>query len=759
MSCSTNRSRLAALVSWLSLPTLLACPQEPYGQQPAPTQSGVPSPAASTPSTTSTAPRDPATIRREGNHLVGQPSPYLLQHAHNPVDWYPWGQEALARARAENKPIFLSIGYSTCHWCHVMEEESFEDDTVAAFLNEHFISIKVDREQRPDLDAIYIDAVSALGSSTGWPLTVFLTPSLEPFYGGTYFPRHSRGGRPGFLEVLEQVRSMFAEQGEQVATKGREVLAEVERRALAAVGAPAPLQAERMSRAMARLVGGRDSTNGGYGRRNKFPQSPLLLAHLRHIQRIDDPGTRDHLVLTLEKMMRGGIRDHLGGTFHRYAVDLHWHLPHFEKTLYDNAQLAAIYIEAGLTLERPDFVQVGRGVLDDVITHWQQPDGGFVVGFDADDPGGEGYFYSWTPDELATVLPSEDAAIVGRAFGVTTAGDREIGGRSVLHRLKDEDVASTLGLEVAAVRAAIDRSLPKLAKARAERKPPGIDDKELVAWNGLMIMALADASRWLDEPRYREAATKAGNWILETAWAEPVLRRGVFKGQSLGDGYLDDHAMAGLAFVRLHAATGNLLWLTSARRIADELLAHFYDADRHAFLQVRGSALEGGSGIPLRIADFDDNALPSGGATAVQLMLELGAITGDEALYDAGYQVLTRAAQHAEQRPYWSGTLLAALDHATAPVREVVIAGAPGGEDTTALWREVVDTRPSRFLPVRLPASGAPPNLNENFPALAGKRAKRGQATAYVCERGRCEAPTSDPAVLREQLAAARIDR
>ena len=745
-------------VSALALATA-ACPievttiQDDQRAARAPASAPEPEPPAAPPRPS---PRDPATIRAEGNHLVGQPSPYLRQHAHNPVDWYPWGAEALERARREGKPIFLSVGYSTCHWCHVMEHESFEDDEVARLLNEHFISIKVDREQRPDIDAIYIDAVAAMGGSTGWPLNVFLTPQLQPYYGGTYFPRHARGGRPGFVEILEQVRRQWAEQGEQVARRGQQVLQQVEQAALAAVGAAAPLRGELVAEAIERMRPARDREHGGFGRSRKFPQSPLLLAHLRHVQRTDDPSAQAHLVLTLEQMMRSGLRDHLGGTFHRYTVDERWHLPHFEKTLYDNAQLAALYIDAGLSFDRPDLVDVGRGVLDDLLARWQQADGGFVVGFDADDPEGEGHYYSWTPDELVAALPAEDAALVTRAFGVTASGLAELDGRSVLHRQRDRVTAQQLGQPLAAVRAAIERSRPVLAQVRQARPPPGIDGKSLVAWNGLAIMALADAGRWLDEPRYREAARRAGAWVLDTAWSGSRLSRGSFEGQLLGDGVLDDHALAGLGLLRLHAATGELRWLLQARRLADEILTHFHDPDRHAFLLTRAADLTDPAALPVRVADFGDNALPSGGAAAVQLMLELGAVTGDAAIYDAGLGVLERAAPIAARRPYGAGTLLTALDHATAPVREVVIAGNDSDRTTAALWRQLARTRHARILPVRLPAAGPGAALRASFPALEGKRARRGRATAYVCERGRCQAPTSDPAVLRSQLAAVR---
>lgn len=356
--------------------------------------------------------RTTAEIREQGNHLVGEASPYLLQHAHNPVDWYPFGEEALARARELNRPIFLSIGYSTCHWCHVMEEESFENDEIARTLNRDFIAIKVDREQRPDIDALYIEAVRQLGGSTGWPLSVFLTPNLVPYFGGTYFPPRSRGGRPGFLDVLRQVRTQWDDEGEGVESRGRQIFAAIERQAAQLSGGRAPITAASIDGAFERLRGARDPQYGGFGRRQKFPNAPLLLAELRYFERTDDAAARAHLVLTLEQAMRGGIHDHLFGTFHRYAVDQRWHVPHFEKTLYDNAQLAQVYVEAGRALGRPDFVAVGRGVLDDLIERWQEDDGGFVVGFDADDPGGEGYYYTWTPAELTAALGAEEG---GRA--------------------------------------------------------------------------------------------------------------------------------------------------------------------------------------------------------------------------------------------------------------------------------------------------------------------------------------------------------
>ena len=688
-------------------------------------------------------------IRKNGNHLKGEPSPYLEQHAHNPVDWYPWGDAALEKAKRENKPIFLSIGYSTCHWCHVMEEESFEDDEVAAFLNEHFVAIKVDREQRPDIDALYIDAVRALGGSTGWPLTVFLTPNLEPYFGGTYYPRHASRGRPGFMEILAQVQEMYATDGEAVAVKGQGVLKKIEQRALAAVRQPGRLEAALLDRAMSGLAGQRDMTDGGFGVRTKFPNAPLLLAQLRYVKRTGDAQTKEHLVLTLDAMSKGGIRDHLEGSFHRYSVDKRWHLPHFEKTLYDNAQLASLYIEAGLFFERDDFVLTGRLVLDHMMGWWKGEGDGYIVGYDADDPGGEGYYYSWTPDELNRIIGEKDAKIFAAAFGVTAQGDREIGGRSVLHRKDDAATAKALGITEEELHAKIRGAITRLVPMRRKRKPPARDEKVLVGWNGLAIMAFADAGRWLREAKYTRAATQAATFVLEQCWKDGAMQRGVRGKRPLGPGFLEDYALAGLGMVRLHAATGELKWLHAARDIADAIKEHYYDEKKVAFMRTRADD----QGLPVRLADMDDGVLPSGGTAAMLLALELGALSGDEALYEMGEKVLNRSAGFAENNPRSAGFLLVAIDHALGPVREVVIAGDPENELTKNLRSELTSTTHARILPTIIPATGLE---GDRYPALEGKRALKDKPTAFVCERGSCQAPTSDPAKLRKQLEAVR---
>jgi len=706
--------------------------------------------------------RTPAQIRSEGNHLVGEPSPYLEQHAHNPVDWYPWGDEALAKAKREGKPIFLSIGYSTCHWCHVMERESFADDGVAAFLNEHFVAIKVDREQRPDVDAIYIEAVGALGGSTGWPLNVFLTPDGVPILGGTYWPREGDGKRPGFLDVAGEVQRTWSEHGEQAAQRGKAVM---QRLAEHAASSPTPVDVAMLDTAMVELASKRDDVRGGFGSRQKFPQGPLLLAELRYAAGGDGPArdaAREHVVLSLERMMRGGLRDHLAGTFHRYTVDADWHVPHFEKTLYDNAQLAALFVEAGLRWQRPDFVDVGRAVLDDLIASWRVDGGGFIVGFDADDPGGEGAFYTWTRAELDAVLAPHEAELVALAFGVDAQvdGQREaaLAGRSVLARpprlTTDAELATALATDAATVRTVLDRVLPELARARASRPAPARDDKVLVGWNALAIATLADAGRWLGEPKYIAAAEEAAAFVHTHATHAGVPQRGVRGGRALGPAFLDDRALWGLALVRLHAANGDVALLGEARAVADEILAHHHDAARAGFLR---ASSERASTLPVAMLDMDDGPLPAGGTAATLLLLELGTLAGDDDLRTPALDVLARWGARAREQPMRAGTLLVAIDIAIANVHEVVVAGERGDATADALWRELATTSSARVLSARIPARGADEALEQAFPAFAGKRALTGKPTAFVCERGSCRAPTSDPAKLRDQLT--KIER
>jgi uncharacterized protein len=693
-------------------------------------------------------------IRREGNHLVGEASPYLEQHAHNPVDWYAWGEAATARAKQEGKLVFLSIGYSTCHWCHVMERESFEDDETARYLNDNFIAIKVDREQRPDLDALFLAAVERLGGSTGWPLTVVLTPDLEPVFGGTYFPKIASGGRLSFLDVLREIEKRFVAEGPELARRGREVLAKIAAEGQATAGEGEVTQAQ-LKLAFASLDRSRDVTYGGFGSRQKFPTSPLLLAELRFVERTGEPVAKAHVTLTLEQMMRGGSRDHLTGTFHRYATDRTWRVPHFERMLYDNAQLAVIYLEAGRALERVDFTAVGNATIEDLAASWQRPDGGLVVGFDADDPKGEGVYYTWTPGEIEQAIGASQARLVGALFGVTKSGERSLEGRSVLHRVADEAaLAKSLGVAKGDPAAAFDRAFPTLRAIRDARPAPAVDDKELASWNGLALAAFADGARRLDSPRFLAAAQRSARFLVEQCRREGdgSMLRGRRRGASLGEGFLDDYALPALGLLRLHAVDGDLRWLEAARSIGAAIRERFYDERAGVFLQVEAQI--GPATLPLRRSESDDGVLPSGSSAATLLFLELGELTGDPAFVEPAARVLRGASARLLGDPFSSGFLLVAADHASSEVREAVIAGDVDDPRTRALVRELAGESDARVLVARVPAAGAPEALIKGFPALEGKKAIGGKPTAFLCKRGACEAPTGDPAALRRALAA-----
>ena len=712
--------------------TLLAC-GDPYRTAP------TPAPAATSPATIDAPTIDLAKIRKHGNHLKAEASPYLQQHAHNPVDWWPWGPEALAKAKAEKKPIFLSIGYSTCHWCHVMERESFDDDEVATFLNQHFVAIKVDREQRPDIDALYLEAVAAMGGSTGWPLNVFLTPELMPIVGGTYYPKNGDGRRPGFLFIAREVETQWRTHGEAAASKGRDIVDRIAKLRPRNGGDAAPNRA-RVDEAMAAIARTRDEVRGGFGTRQKFPNVPALLFELRFASRGNDEAhvaAREHVVLTLERMRDGGLRDQLTGSFHRYTVDPGWLTPHFEKTLYDNAQLAALYLEAARVFADPAHEEVARAVLDDLLAHWQLPEGGFIVGFDADDAGGEGTYYTWTRDELDAAFDTSTATAIARTFEIRSNGER-----SVLQRT-DGDLAIIIPRKpgVASMRAlpeVVQRAIPELLRIREQRPAPARDDKVLVSWNALAIAALADAGRSLNEPRYLDAATRAATFLHDRCLEEGALSRGVRGDRDLGPGFVDDYAALGLALLRLHVATGELEHVRTAMTLAHEIRTRFWDDDRGAF---RHGAADGA--LPVAPLDMSDGALPSGGALATQLWLELGLLTGDEVLDDAATKLLARRGASFSEAKLGAGAWLTTLEAATADQREVVIAG-----DDPNLLDVLRDADPGRILVLRIPAEGTA----DAWPNVAGKKALAGKSTAFVCERGSCKLPTSDPAVLRKQI-------
>jgi hypothetical protein len=745
-----------------------------------------PAPARAAPTTdvapiaTAIATRTPAEIRASGNHLVGEPSPYLAQHAHNPIDWYPWSPEALALARSTGRPIFLSIGYSTCHWCHVMERESFADDDVAAYLNAHFVAIKVDREQHPDIDALYLAAVATMGGDTGWPLNVFLTPDGAPIVGGTYMPREAKAGRPGFLDVARRVHDEWTANGEAAAAAGKRVL-----EGLATHGGEprAAASAADVDQAIATLARDRDEVRGGFGTRQKFPNPTALLAELRwatagatqpwegtarppgnsppaiapsHRSSPSSPGNasrasgapdearlaaREHVETTLVRMRDGALRDPLAGTFHRYCVDADWTLPHFEKTLYDNAQLASLYLEASLRLGDPQHRATALAILDDLLAHWRTSSGGLAIGFDADDPGGEGRYYAWTIEELDAVLSPPESAAVASVWGVATGSRTELDGRALLIRREVGDDA-TIALAEAA--------LPRLREARAKRPAPARDDKVLVAPNALAIEALVLAAGVADEPRYLEAARALGELMFTRLVRDGRVERGLMGDVALGEGFAEDHALLGRAALRLHRATGDRIWLARAHELASTLLRDFWDDARHG---VRATATAR-QGLPVAPLAMDDHAAPAGGAVAIGLWLEVGALVGDDAMWSRGEAATGHWRRAVVEGPRSSATLLEALRVSTGTMHELVVAGDSADPATAALLAEVDAVAPGLAI-ARVPAEGITDDDAARWPALAGKIARAGKPTAYLCTRGSCRMPTSDPATLRAQLVEA----
>jgi len=620
------------------------------------------------------------------NRLIHETSPYLLQHAHNPVDWYPWGPEALARARAEDRPIFLSIGYSACHWCHVMERESFEDEETARLLNESFVPVKVDREERPDLDEIYMTATQLFSGSGGWPMSVFLTPDLQPFFAGTYFPPEDRFGRPGFKTVLRALAKVWRERRDDVLRQAEELTRAV-REVLAAKSAPARLDTERIARAVDSFRRDFDAVHGGFGGAPKFPPHGRLALILREYRRRPLPEIGGMAEITLDRMARGGIYDHIGGGFARYSVDERWLVPHFEKMLYDNAQLAPLYVEAAQAFGRADFRRVAIQTLDFWLREMTHPEGGFFSALDADSEGEEGKYYLWTPAEVIEALGEEDGRLFCRAFDITQAGNFEH--RSIPNLLGAGwgDLARLEGMSEADFVARVDRMLLTLREVRSRRVPPARDEKILTAWNGLMIRALAIAGRELPEPRYVAAAARAAEFLLHHLRREGRLLVTWRDGEAKLPGYLDDYAFLAVGLLELHAATGEGRWLDEARALVDQLDAHFWDeegggyfftADDHETLIVRAKRPQ-------------DGATPSGMAFAAWALTRLATLTGDLSYRARAERTLTAYAEQIERYPSAFAWMLWAADE--------FLATGPPSSNSTLRVRAWAEAQPPQIRP------------------------------------------------------------
>ena len=672
-------------------------------------------------------------IQRPANRLATETSPYLLQHAHNPVDWYPWGEEALTRARDEDKPIFLSIGYAACHWCHVMERESFEDEATAQLLNDGFVAIKVDREERPDLDAIYMDAVQQMTGHGGWPMSVFLTPEGKPVYGGTYFPDQPRHGMPSFRQVLEGVLAAWRERRSEIEQAGAGLVDALNRQqALGDGQQPAPWM---LDSAMVGLERDFDAHNGGWGGAPKFPQPMAIEWLLSEHLRTADARPLAMARRSLDAMAAGGIYDHLGGGFARYATDAAWLVPHFEKMLYDNALLARAYVHAWQLTNEPRYREVAEQTLGFMEREMLTDEGGFISSLDADTEGEEGATYVWTKPEIDALL-GDEADLFSAAYGVTAEGNWE--GRTILSRVGP-------GLD-AAEEARLRAARETLVEARSERPQPGRDTKVLAAWNGLAIAAFADAAAAFGEPRLAALAGRAADLVLgRLRDADGRLRRSWKDGQARSAGVLEDYAHMADGLLALYQASFDERWFVAARELADQMLARFSDPTGGFF-----DTAEDHEALVSRPKGMQDNAMPSGGAMATNVLLRLAALTGEGRYRDAAERALTRVAPAAVRYPTAFAHWLNALQLALGRLDEVAIVG----DLESAGGRALLEVLRREHRPLAVVAAAADPTATV-VPLLREREPRNGRPTAYVCHGFSCRQPVTEPAALAAQLAAA----
>jgi len=674
------------------------------------------------------------------NRLAREKSPYLLQHAHNPVDWFGWNDEAFAKARAENKPIFLSIGYSTCHWCHVMERESFEKENVGQFLNEHFVSIKVDREERPDVDKIYMTFVQSTTGGGGWPLSVFLTPGLKPFFGGTYFPPDARYGRPSFLQLLEQIAALWRERKMEIVASADELHARLELISAREAKADLPLTPEILRRALENFKEAYDATNGGFGGAPKFPQPSIPLLVLRAARRFGDRQATEMVLRTCDKMAAGGIHDQLGGGFSRYAVDAEWLVPHFEKMLYDNAQLAQLYLDAYLVSGDARHAAVVRDILDYVLRDMTHPGGGFFSAEDADSEGHEGKFYCWTKTELSQLLTVEEFNVAAKYFGITTAGNfidhshpQPLPGLNVLS-IVDSSVRNEDQPLLTSAR-------QKMSEVRAQHIRPHLDDKILASWNGLMLGALARASAILGDEKYRSAAEKNLSFIREKLWDEKskTLFHRWRDGEHDNTQLLEDSACLLSGMIDLYEATLEPKHLDFAIELAGTMLAKFYDAENGGFWQSAADSKD----LILRVKDDYDGAEPSGNSVATLALLKLGAITGRGNFTAVAENTLNLFAYRLQNTPQAMPFMLHALDFFLEEPKRAVIAGDRDSTNFHELLRAVHSVyQPGKII---LGNVGAVEEFARTLPAKDG-------AVVYFCTGNACQPPTSNAMKVKELL-------
>jgi hypothetical protein len=682
---------------------------------------------------------------RRANRLIRCSSPYLRQHAHNPVDWYPWGEEALRRAREEDRPILLSIGYSACHWCHVMARESFEDPETARLMNEGFVNVKVDREERPDLDELYMRAVQLMTGGGGWPLTVFLTPRRVPFFGGTYFPPEDRQGRAGFPRVLRAVREAYEERRDEIAASGQQVL-ESMLKASQPPPAEGELGEELVAEALKVFSLQFDMEQGGFGAAPKFPQAPVLEFLLRFWGWRGDARPELMLTTTLDRMQDGGIVDQLGGGFHRYSTDRRWLVPHFEKMLYDNALLAGVYADASRAFGRAGYLETALATAGYVMEELAGPEGGFYAAQDADSEGVEGAYYAWTLAEVLDCLGEEEGRIVARYLGVSEEGNWEEG-RSVLHRsISLHALAGLFGLEGAEAGRVVAEGIARLRARRRERVAPAVDDKVLTDWNGLMISALVRLHRASGEESHLAAARRCAGFLLEAAVSGDAVRHFWRQGEAGGRGFLSDYAALAVALLDLYEATFEPAYLERAGELAAAMVRDYWDEEDGIF-EAAGARNED---LIAPVRSVSDQPAPSGCSLACHALLRLGSLTGEDGQARIVERVLNSLLSLMEQTPQGTAHLLSAALRSLWEPREFVLVGLEG-----AAAGDMLAALDEFYLPHLTRAgceAGRAAELSVAVPLLEGKEARDGRPTAYVCSRGACREPVQEPEALRAQL-------
>ncbi|MEO7970245.1 MAG: thioredoxin domain-containing protein [bacterium] len=678
------------------------------------------------------------------NRLINETSPYLLQHAHNPVDWFPWSEEAFAIARSEQKPLLLSIGYSACHWCHVMEHESFENEAIAKLMNDNFVNIKVDREERPDLDQIYMNAVQMMTQHGGWPMTVFLTPDAVPFYAGTYFPPEDRYNMPGFPRVLISVADAFRERPEDVGQTAQSVLSEL-KRATALVESNEVLTVDLLDAAYRGIIKNYDATNGGFGGAPKFPPAMTLEFLLHTYYRTGNARALEIVQHSTRKMADGGIYDQLGGGFHRYSTDARWLVPHFEKMLYDNALLSRLYLHYYQLTGDEGARKIAEGILDYVVREMTDELGGFYSTQDADSEGVEGKFFVWSLAEVEALLGKEDAALFAAYYNVTKGGNFE--GENILNVTQDlAEGAARKKVPVEELEATLLKGRKTLFAAREKRIKPARDEKVLTAWNGLMLASFAEAGAILDRSDYSEVAKRNARFVLNNLQRDGLLLRSYKDGEAKLNAYLEDYSFYSEGLLTLFETTGELEWFNEARNLCDVMIREFWDEEEGGFFFTGASHEQ----LIVRAKDFFDNATPSGNSIAAEVLLRLGALTNNQDYQRRAATILRLTANGMLRYPSGFGRVLGALDFYLDSPKEIALIGANDSEQTISLAREIW----SRYLPNKVVAQAAPQDdaAAKAIPLLQGRLQLDGQPTAYVCEHFACKSPVITPAELGAQL-------